>query len=844
MISIFVNVVGSESAMLFGNYAYFPVIGLFLFVTIRTLKKSLASSTTPLMYGTICAYAVTSLIAQTIWTYDEIYLKIETYPSLADVFYLIGCSALLMFFVEYLYTLRIPIAKKNIALCMILPISILAVVLFFGFEIFPNENIFEGILASIYPIIDTIVVIPAVIGIMVPSIRQHGSALLFFGVATLFVADIAFFYAENLGLYYTGYIWESFFYFSYVFLAFGTYNLMALSTTKIQNQHLTKKEHKIRSYDHDNSNKFSLYLERIDLLPWSILVTAMVFTVILFVAYNDYVRESTKTEFENDVKDIVDKIEKRMAHYGEVLQAARGLFAASKTVERDEWKQFIETQRIQERFSGIQGVGFQKQTSDYDVYLKDMEELRNLGLLNRTPPVIHPDGYYRYIFYLEPVNERNKQAYGYDMFSEPIRREAIERSRDRDSPALSGKVTLVQEITEEKQAGFLLYLPVYQNDKPHNTVEERNVAIIGNVYEPFRTDDFMDGIVTEKLIDMDFQIFDNVVTDKTLLYDYNNGFESTHTIEPIFTKSIFINNYGRTWILQFNGYSDLIPTTSIIIAYSILIVGLLFSIFLFFITRHIRKTNRENHNKELESEIMKVRHHTEIENLERINKLKTEFTSMISHELKTPLVSIQGYAELLDMELKNLPKEQREEIHEIRKNAITLNSIINDLLDTQKLELKKIELYKSQVDVNKLIQNTVSNFKPMFDQKSVLHEIKINEHLILYCDEFRIKQVLTNLIKNAVEAINHNNGMIILSVKKESGEVVFSIKDNGIGMTKTQLDNLFKKFYQADTSLSRKKGGSGLGLYISNELVTIHGGRMWVESESDKGSTFYFTIPL
>ena len=101
VISIFVNVVGSESAMLFGNYAYFPVIGLFLFVTIRTLKKSLASSTTPLMYGTICAYAVTSLIAQTIWTYDEIYLKIETYPSLADVFYLIGCSALLMFFVEY-----------------------------------------------------------------------------------------------------------------------------------------------------------------------------------------------------------------------------------------------------------------------------------------------------------------------------------------------------------------------------------------------------------------------------------------------------------------------------------------------------------------------------------------------------------------------------------------------------------------------------------------------------------------------------------------------------------------------------------------------------------------------
>lgn len=589
------------------------------------------------------------------------------------------------------------------------------------------------------------------------------------------------------------------------------------------------------------SNHHSLNMRNVDFLPWIVLVISIIVTIIAWQVYNNYVYESAKIEFEKESQRIVDKIEKRMAHYGEVLQAARGLFAASKEVERDEWKQFILTQKIQERFPGIQGVGFQKKTQDPDVFYKDMDEMRRLGLLNREPPSIHSDGYYRYIFYLEPVNERNKQAYGYDMFSEPIRREAIERSRDRDAPALSGKVKLVQEITEEKQAGFLLYLPIYENGKPHDTIDERNSAVIGNVYEPFRANDFMEGIVTEKIEIIDFHMYDNIVSDDTLLFDYD--LEHEYHSEPIFTKNIFTNNYGRTWILSFTGYSELIPYTSIVVTNIILVIGLLLSVFLFFISRHLRITNKTNHEQELTSKIAELKYHSEIENLENINKLKTEFVSVISHELKTPLVSIQGYAEMLDMELKNITKDQRDEINEISKNAIMLNTIINDLLDTQKLDLRKIELHKSQIDIYELVQNVLSGFKPVFDKKSIRIEASIPKHTVIYVDESRIIQVLNNLIKNAIEAITHDHGMISLSVKNESGNTIFSITDNGIGMSDAQLSGLFKKFYQTDTSLARKKGGSGLGLYISNELIYLHGGKMWTESKLGNGSTFYFTIP-
>ncbi|NDF48078.1 MAG: ATP-binding protein [Nitrosopumilaceae archaeon] len=115
---------------------------------------------------------------------------------------------------------------------------------------------------------------------------------------------------------------------------------------------------------------------------------------------------------------------------------------------------------------------------------------------------------------------------------------------------------------------------------------------------------------------------------------------------------------------------------------------------------------------------------------------------------------------------------------------------------------------------------------------------------MLNCDETRLVQILNNLIKNAIEAINHKNGIITITAQKETEKVVFSVKDNGTGMSKQQLDNLFKKFYQSDTSLARKKGGSGLGLYISEQLVKLHGGKIWAESELGKGTTFYFSIPI
>jgi len=586
-----------------------------------------------------------------------------------------------------------------------------------------------------------------------------------------------------------------------------------------------------------------LHEEKQDILPFVIFVVILLATIIGWYGYNNYILDSAEEKFNKEVDLTVEKIEQRLSHYAQILYSSKGLFAASNEVERDEWHTFIETQKINARFPGIQGVGFQKHVTDKDTFFKDIEELQSLGLLNRDPPIADQNGNYQYIYFLEPVNERNKNAFGYNMFSDNIRREALERSNNYDIPALSGKVTLVQEITDKKQYGFLLYMPIYANNAPHSTLVERNANLIGHVYQPFRIGDFMDGIITEKITDIDFGIFDQSESDENLMYNYNQ-IHGLHKDKLLFTKNIISENYGREWVIQFNGYDTLIPFNEYLQSYVILIIGLITSVFVAYRVKTIRKEKHKQQEQDLSIKIKEVKQSSKIEQLKKISVLKSEFISMVSHELKTPLVMIIGYSEmLLNLQSKNMSAEQKENIKEIHTNAFDLSHIINDLLDTQKLELREISLSKTTLNVNELVEKVLSRFI-IVTRKKITFLSQIDEQITLNCDESRIKQVLNNLIKNAIEAIKHENGKIKVIVKKDLGNVIFAVSDNGSGMSEETLKNTFQKFYQKNMSLTRKSHGSGLGLYISRELVSLHNGKIWIDSTVDKGTTIFFSIPL
>ena len=231
------------------------------------------------------------------------------------------------------------------------------------------------------------------------------------------------------------------------------------------------------------------------------------------------------------------------------------------------------------------------------------------------------------------------------------------------------------------------------------------------------------------------------------------------------------------------------------------------------------------------------------EEAKKTDVAKDEFLAMITHELKTPLVPIQGYSDILLSEhLGKLTGKQKERIEIIKASSEALLSIISDLLDAQKLELGQLRMRKEIGNIKETITHAINDFLPEAEKKNI-EILSTVPDLQIEHDNERIRQVITNLIKNSLIAIQADSGKIEISMTDLPDKIKIHVKDSGVGIPQEKLDKLFKKFFQVDATLTRERGGSGLGLAICRGIITNHGGEINVENTSSQGTTFVFTIP-
>ena len=278
-------------------------------------------------------------------------------------------------------------------------------------------------------------------------------------------------------------------------------------------------------------------------------VTALVLSAVFVYSTWHFARDTAQHEaqirFEFRASQIADAIRGRLVDYEQVLRGGVGLFAASELVERREWRAYVEHLRIEQIYPGIQGMGFSLHISA-DRKASHEEAVRREGFDSYAirPAGLRPE--YTSIVYIEPFEGRNLQAFGFDMFSEPVRRAAMERARDSGETSVSGKVTLVQETDKDVQAGFLMYAPVYRNDMDTVTVAQRRGALLGYVYSPFRADDLIRGILG-RFSDVRLRVVDDGPgDDDKLLYDSRAG--GAHA--PAFFVKSELAVRGRTWQIE------------------------------------------------------------------------------------------------------------------------------------------------------------------------------------------------------------------------------------------------------------------------------------------------------
>ncbi len=234
----------------------------------------------------------------------------------------------------------------------------------------------------------------------------------------------------------------------------------------------------------------------------------------------------------------------------------------------------------------------------------------------------------------------------------------------------------------------------------------------------------------------------------------------------------------------------------------------------------------------------------QLKELQESDKQKDEFASMISHELRTPLVPIKGYCEMLkDPEIsKNLTPDQLEFINEIYDNSERLESLINEVLDVQKLSLGQMKFNMMPLNLKEFFNKIVNDSASLLIEKQIRLEL-IPLEITILADSNRLHQIFDNLIRNAVDFVPSHTGVIEIGATSQNDYVLFYVKDNGIGIPKNKQGNLFKKFYQVDTSHTRKHGGTGLGLVICKGIIEGMNGKIWLESDEGKGTKFYFTLP-
>lgn len=325
-----------------------------------------------------------------------------------------------------------------------------------------------------------------------------------------------------------------------------------------------------------------------ELLPYIALAVLVCMTIFTYRLWHNIQWEKEQLKYGEYTESIISNITERLHDYSMLLQGGAGLFAASDEVSRDEWRAYYEYRQVRTSFPGIQGYGFSKIIPPSELE-RHIRGIKAEGHPNYTVWPADVRGLYTAIVFLEPFDGYNKRAFGYDMFSEPVRRDAMVKARDTGSISISGKVKLVMEAGKDIQAGFLMYIPIFAKGMPLDSIDRRRAAIKGYVFSPFRMDDLIQGIFSKPVSKIDFAIFDgaDLSPSTSSMYTSQNLRDTPpeKKRKPMFSSQKTLDLYGHQWTVTFETTptfeTDVDQWTSI----GILAAGFVISLLTFFYCR-------------------------------------------------------------------------------------------------------------------------------------------------------------------------------------------------------------------------------------------------------------------
>ncbi len=537
--------------------------------------------------------------------------------------------------------------------------------------------------------------------------------------------------------------------------------------------------------------------------PWIALGISLFITTIIWVTILDLDRQSQEVEFNSLTEKTAMKIQDQLQTHEQVMLGFKGLFLASYEVEPTEFTTFFNSQNILDRFPDNQGVGYNEYVTGENEKNELVKRLTGYGI----DYAIHPEGtrpVYVPVVYLEPQDVRNKRAVGYDIYSEETRKQAIDQAIKTGKTTLTGKIVLIQEISGYVQNGFLMHLPVYENEEKNGSAKLK-----GFITSVFRMNDFVEGFLDEQLFDhVELKIYDQSQDSENLLFDSNN-IESIHDGNK-FSKSLMIDFGSREWFLDFRGS---LPHESIINQNDWMIIpiagynmSLLLFLAFFLFSKNIQLTKKMAKREKI--------------------AVVGELASRFSHDIRNPLSNIQMAVDMLQKKKEIISDpSSKDKFQVIAKNLDRISHQVNDVLDfvrTHTLEKKEISL----VDC---LSESISTM-------DIPKNIKINlpnEDVSIYGESSSLLIVFKNLILNSIQAIGNQEGNITIRYDEEPKFIIIEFEDSGTGIDESKLSEIFEPL------ITTKQTGTGLGLVSCRNIIENHDGTI-----TAKNNPTTFTIKL
>ena len=572
-------------------------------------------------------------------------------------------------------------------------------------------------------------------------------------------------------------------------------------------------------------------LIRRDVLLIQVIPTLVVLLVLLTFAFISWrsaevtLRAQKEQKISEEMNSLEDAIESRMETNEILLRSGVGFFDGSEAVSRDEWNRFYSKFNVQERFAGVSTLGYAPVVRSSDKAAFETA-LRAEGIANASITPAGDRAMYVPVMYYQSYRSGTAPV-GFDMYGESSRRAALDKAASTGLVAMTDKVDLYSPDNDAPAVpGVILYMPVYTRGAPLSNAEERQAALRGFVYVALRANELFSDIA----LGGDFAFTVTNVSQNhapRLLFSSENKAQKNNKADVV--RDSKLETFGQTWDIKLLASGDIVSNTdsqrpSTVITAGIAI-SLIASVAVYLLVQFRTRTFALSEERKLQ-------------------QAKDELLSLASHQLRTPATGVKQYVGMvLDGFGGRLLKGQTKLLEQAYKSNERQLQIINEFLYVAKLGSGSLTTTSRGFDIVPVLRDVVEEMTRDLEEKG--HTLKVITPKLaqVHADEHSVRMILENLLSNAIK-YTPDHGKIEIRVRKVDGEVRISFKDNGIGIAKKDMPLLFKQFSRIPNELSVDVSGSGIGLFLSQQLAERNEGVITVQSKENEGSTFTLSLPV